>query len=84
MFQNYFNSKVYFFYGSHFHAVSLTKSGKWINKGKKGISEVYKNVCDVYMCAYYLPKRKCRCWDLTKEEVKKNEGLNDVIEHGYT
>ena len=77
VFQNYFNSEVYFFYRSHFYAMSLMKSGKWINKEKKGISEVYKNVCDVYMCANYLPKRKCRSWVLTKKEVADEVQTND-------
>ena len=53
------------------------KSGKWINNEKKGISEVYKNVCDVYMCANYLPKRKCRSWVLTKKEVADEVQTND-------
>ena len=81
VFQNYLTKKVVFFYGKYFYAFEWNNVARlWKTKGPKKIMEYYRNICDIKMCAEYVPKgHHCRSWDLTKKQARMEMDLPNNI-----
>ena len=63
-FHYYYDNKIYFFKGRYFYAWDKVKRRV---KHQKPIKELWRNLCNLYMCNSKTKTDPCRSWELNRK-----------------